>query len=81
MNISVRFFARARDLVGSESVQLTCPEAATVGDLKRLLVERHPALDPIVGSLLIAVDRDFADENSVLSEGAEVACFPPVSGG
>jgi molybdopterin converting factor subunit 1 len=81
MKISVRLFARARELAGADSTELICPPEATIGELKQLLIEKHPALEPMLDSLLIAVDREFATEDFVLSEDAEVACFPPVSGG
>lgn len=81
MKISVRLFARARDLAGADCTELNCPEGATIRELKQLLIAQHPALRPMIDSLLIAVDRDFASEDFILTEGVEVACFPPVSGG
>ena len=81
MRLNVRLFARARDLAGSDTVELDLPDATRVGDLRLALAERYPALRPLARHLLIAVGTDYATETTPLDPKAEVACFPPVSGG
>ncbi len=76
----VRFFARARDLAGVESLTLADPPA-TVGSLRRLLAEKLPALAPLLAKSALAVNSEFADEDTPLPADAEVAVLPPVSGG
>ncbi|MFN0055157.1 MAG: MoaD/ThiS family protein [Planctomycetales bacterium] len=81
MNVQVQLFARARDLAGSGCVSLELPDPARVGDLRAALAARIPQLDRLVSSLLVAVGNEYASDDFPLAAGAEVACFPPVSGG
>lgn len=81
MNLNVQLFAAARDSAGRSTVGVVLPEAAAVADLRRILVDRFPALKPLQDTLLIAVNREYADNELKLRAGDEVACFPPVSGG
>lgn len=81
MNVSVQLFARARDLAGAETVCVDVADNATVGDVRAALVRTYPALEPIAGSLLVAVNADYATDTQPVQPGQVVACFPPVSGG
>jgi molybdopterin converting factor subunit 1 len=81
MTLRVRLFARARDLAGAEALSLELPDGATVADLRRRLVEACPALAPLLPRCALAVDGEFADDALPLTEAAEVAVLPPVSGG
>lgn len=81
MKLVVKLFARAKDLAGSDRVTIELPDGATVGDVRTALTAAYPALSPLTSSLLIAVGTDYAQDEQVVSENADVACFPPVSGG
>lgn len=81
MTVSVRLFARARELAGAECLHIDLPTGATVADLKQTLGEQTPALRPLVPQLLVAIGTDYVTNETVIPEGMEVACFPPVSGG
>ena len=85
MNIQLRFFAGIREALGSSHETLALPPGvATVGELRALLRERGGewavALAP-ERSLRMACDQVMADAATPLSEGCEVAFFPPVTGG
>lgn len=81
MRLSVKLFARARDLAGASQVELNLSDQATVGELRSVLTESYPALAPLAPSLLIAVGTDYAADQVTLNSQSDVACFPPVSGG
>ncbi len=81
MKVDIRLFARARDLAGSPSVTVDLPDRANVADLKLALGEKSPALRAMLPQLLVAIGTDYASDDTQIQEGAEVACFPPVSGG
>jgi molybdopterin converting factor subunit 1 len=81
MILNVRLFARARDLGGADHAALDLPNGATVADMRRRLVALHPKLADLAGKCAVAVDAEFADDGHVLTEGAEIALLPPVSGG
>lgn len=79
--VSVRLFARARDLAGAETVSLALTLPATVGQIRAALLAKCPALAPLGPHLLAAINSDYADDRDPVPVGAEIAFFPPVSGG
>ncbi|MBS0204347.1 MAG: MoaD/ThiS family protein [Planctomycetes bacterium] len=79
--LSVKLFARARDLAGSPIIQIPWSDGLTVASLKQRLGELHPAVLPLVPRLLVAVNNDYAGDSTIVKVTDEVACFPPVSGG
>lgn len=79
--LSVKLFARARDLAGASIIELPWNDGANVGVLKQMLSESHPALKPLMPQLLVAVNNDYVRDDAALKTSDEVACFPPVSGG
>ncbi|HEX8206456.1 MAG TPA: molybdenum cofactor biosynthesis protein MoaE [Solirubrobacteraceae bacterium] len=76
MQVKVRLFAQLRERAGSSSVDVELPEGASVADAIAALGDVAAGL-PVV----MAVNREYADEGAVLSPGDEVALIPPVSGG
>ena len=81
MNVEVQLFARARDLAGAPSVNVEIDGQPTVAALREALIASQPALAVIAGSLHVAVNGEYAAETVTIPSQAEVACFPPVSGG
>jgi len=83
MNIQVRYFASIREALGpSERVEL--PAGTTVGELRSLLIGRSPAHAAALAhgkALRCALDQAMCEESVAVGEGAEVAFFPPVTGG
>jgi MoaE-MoaD fusion protein len=76
MRIAVRIFAGLRERAGWAERTIELPAEATVADV-------WPVLDLGVEppGLVYAVNRRYADRDSKLAEGDEVALIPPVSGG
>lgn len=81
MKVQVQMFARARDLAGGESVELTLPEGATIGELRRNLAAEVPALGTILPHCLFASDTEYVRDDTPVGREAKIACIPPVSGG
>jgi molybdopterin converting factor subunit 1 len=81
MRISVRLFASLRDAAGADRVELELTPPATVEDVWRALVVRHPTLAARRGSLAPAVNRSYAGWDQAVADGDETAFIPPVSGG
>ncbi len=83
MNVQLRFFASLREALGTSA--LACQTAATtVGELRAELCARGGVWAEALGSgrpVRVAVDQTMADDATPLREGAEVAFFPPVTGG
>jgi molybdopterin synthase catalytic subunit len=74
--VTIRLFAMLRERAGAREIELELPEGARVRDA----LDR---LDDLAGGLplVMAVNRDYADGDSPLSPGDELALIPPVSGG
>lgn len=81
MTLNLLFFAHYQDVVGAPSRSVALPEPATVRDLARRLQSDFPSLGDLLAHGRVAVNAEFADGDSVLSEGDEVAWMPPMSGG
>lgn len=79
--IKLLFFATLRDRAGTRSMELDVPEGMTVQGLKEKLAEEYPNLRDSMKSVLITIDREYAFDEAVIPPGAEMAMFPPVSGG
>ncbi len=79
--VKVLFFATLRDYVGMKSVEIEIPFGSTVGGLTDLLVATYPHLEKVKESMMAAINREYAADEQVIPEGAEIAYFPPVSGG
>lgn len=81
MRVTVRLFARLRDLAGAGELDCDMPAGARVSDVWRWLAEHHPAVAAHGSSVSAAVNAEYARMDTALSEGDEVAFLPPVSGG
>ena len=83
MKVSVRYFASLREALGAgESVEV--PTGSTLGGLRDHLVgssERHAAVLARGRAVRCALDQAMSAEDALLRDGAEVAFFPPVTGG
>ena len=60
---------------------LDIPADLTVQGLKEKIAQEYPNLKESMSSVLITINREYAFEDAVIPQGAELAMFPPVSGG
>ena len=75
MSIQVKFFASLREKVGIADIAID--SAVTAGDAWNIATDN--AEPP--ANLLVAVNLDYAQLNTAVFDGDEVAFFPPVTGG
>lgn len=80
-NITVLFFASLRDRAGTRSIQMQIPTGTTVASLRVILGERHLSLKELVDHSLVSINQEYVINENEIPGGAEVALFPPVSGG
>ena len=81
MVITLLYFSILRARAGSARETLELPGTISVARLRQILAERHPALAEALPSTVVAINHDFAFDESTIADGDEVALFPPVSGG
>jgi molybdopterin converting factor small subunit len=81
MRLRILAFASASDALGAAESVFELAPGSSVDDLKRALLARYPALAALLPRLAVAVDGEIAGGGRELSDGAEVALLPPVSGG
>lgn len=81
MRVTVRLFARLRDIAGATELSRDVAEPATAAAIWSGLVTEFPEFAPYEGSVSCAINADYARLTSAIRDGDEVAFLPPVSGG
>lgn len=81
INVRIIFFATLKERAGTRHTFLNLDEGSTVRDLKYSLANLFPQLAEPLSTTLVAINKEFADDSSVIPDQAEIALFPPVSGG
>jgi molybdopterin synthase sulfur carrier subunit len=85
MKLELRFFASLREGLGLSGESITTPpEVKTIADLRLHLIERGNSWAELLASnnlIRCALNQEMVIESTPLEEGAEVAFFPPVTGG
>lgn len=77
----ILLFAGLRETARADALDVSLPETACVGDLRRVIARDHPALAPLLAHCRAAVDHTFVGDDHPLEPGMEIALIPPVSGG
>jgi molybdopterin synthase sulfur carrier subunit len=85
MKITLRYFASVREKLGSSQDSLELPgSASTVGAVRQALVARGGAWAEALGqerAVRMACNQVMCGPETEVPDGAEVAFFPPVTGG
>ena len=85
MNIQLRFFASIREALGTGQEAVSVPaHVQTVGDVRTFLHARGGVWAEALAegrALRMAYNQQMTDASARISEGCEVAFFPPVTGG
>jgi molybdopterin synthase catalytic subunit len=81
MQVRLLFFATLKDIVGARELRLEVPAGATVADVLTRLESSYPRVKDYRPVVLTAINEEYVDQKAPVSDGDEVAIFPPVSGG
>jgi molybdopterin converting factor subunit 1 len=81
MKIRIRYFASLREIVERNEEILTVDEAATVANVRELLITSYPHLQPVLERCACAVNHGYVQIETPLHEGDELVFIPPVGGG
>jgi molybdopterin converting factor subunit 1 len=77
----VLFFATLRDKAGVREIAIEFPQGAHISDIKRLVLKKYPGLKQNMDTIIVALNHEFAFDEDIVPNEAEIAIFPPVSGG
>ena len=76
MTVSVRFFASVRERLGIAFTTVDVHDVKNVRDLWEVVTD-----EPLDATILVAVNKTYADVTHPVKDGDEVAFFPPITGG
>jgi len=79
--VTTLFFATLRDRAGVKSVAMEIPPQTNVAEFKALLIEKFPSLAASLNHTLISINHEYVFDDVMIPSNAEIALFPPVSGG
>ncbi|MCS7306923.1 MAG: molybdopterin converting factor subunit 1 [Aquificaceae bacterium] len=77
--MKVLYFAMLREKLGRHEEHLGF--SGTVGEFRKLLIQKYPELRPIIEKVRFAVNEEYVDDEHFLRGDETVAIIPPVSGG
>ena len=83
MKVTIKYFASVREAIGQGS-EVRETSAVNLSALRDELLAASPAhADSLARgkSVRMALNQVMSDESAALTEGSEVAFFPPVTGG
>ena len=81
MKVRVLFFGILKDVAGRGSDLLSLPDHASLADVFTHYEKLSPQLGGFASSIAISVNQQFAELDSKVKDGDEIAFLPPVSGG
>lgn len=85
MKLELRFFASLRETLGISQESISVPGTVkTIAELREHLIERGNPWSEVLAEgkvLRCALNQHMVDPGTPLQDGAEVAFFPPVTGG
>mmetsp|Transcript_1047 Transcript_1047/g.1290 ORF Transcript_1047/g.1290 Transcript_1047/m.1290 type:complete len:87 (+) Transcript_1047:570-830(+) len=86
MIVTCLFFASSKQLTGTAQQEFDLPEGTTTKQfVDEYLLKQFPNLEKAIGTFLLSVNQEYVDQDShepvILTNRAEIAVIPPVSGG
>ncbi len=78
MQVSVKYFASLRELMGEASSVIDLEESVSVSELWQSILDSK---DVKFDNVMMAVNMEYVKSEHQLKSGDEVAFFPPVTGG
>ncbi len=81
MKTKVLLFAHLREIVGSNEINLEMDQGCKGDDLLDVLQHQYPDIKDHRHYLKLSMNGEYITKDTVLEDRAEIAVFPPVSGG
>ncbi|HFC12458.1 MAG TPA: MoaD/ThiS family protein [Anaerolineae bacterium] len=80
-HLTIRLFSMLKDRAGTSRIEIALTEPTRVDALLARIGEQYPALADALPFSAVTINRAYADPDTIINLGDEVALFPPVSGG
>ncbi len=77
MTINILYFASLREKIGCGSDTLDLSESLSVAQVW----QQATGQESFPNDVLVALNQEYTDADAMVSDGDEIACFPPVTGG
>ena len=81
MKVTVKYFAVCHEMLNRSEEEMELPEGSTVNTILKQLEDEWPEIAEFYEVMQMAVNWEYATENTELADGDEVALIPPVTGG
>lgn len=81
IQVHLRLFANARDVIGMSAVDMDVPAGTDIETLKNLILEKYQIPEKKFAGLIFSRNQVFVEKTTILADQDEVGVFPPVSGG
>lgn len=81
VKIQILFFATLKEKTGISILKIEIPEGFTLAQLKAEVTRRYPQAALSIEKAVSSINQKFSFDADEIPDGAEVAFFPPVSGG
>lgn len=81
--ITVKFFASLKAIAEKEEEQIEVQSSISMDELSDIISKTSPKMGDIIrdNKIMISVNQEMADADTVIHDGDEVAFLPPFSGG
>jgi molybdopterin converting factor small subunit len=79
--VSVGLFAGLQGLVGAGAIEVPVADGATVADLRASIIASYPVLEPMMGTLVVAVGEEVVAPEARLPGDGRIELIPPIAGG
>jgi sulfur-carrier protein len=81
--ITVKYFASLKAIAKKEEEQIEVQSSISMDQLSNIISKTSPKMADIIrdNKIMISVNQEMADANTVIHDGDEVAFLPPFSGG
>jgi molybdopterin converting factor subunit 1 len=81
LKLTLLYFAHLAERAGAREESREVADGINAGGLRALVEQAHPKLAGALATCRVAVDEEFAADDTPLRDGQTVAFIPPVSGG
>ena len=81
MKVRLLLFAVLRDIAGKSEAELSLAEGTRAADVWQSMRQQYPTLSGYLQPPMIAINEEYADADTPLKDGDELAFIPPVAGG